>query len=367
MKKSIISWHGLRYLCNAICLFLLLIPISVRSQYMGQYSALNQVPYKISPGAVSFNLQDVRLLDSRFKANLERNGKWLLEMDVKRLMHNWRVNAGMFSQAKPFGGWEALDCELRGHSAGHVLSGLAEMFASTGNQSYKSKGDSIVAIMDECQRTLNQGGYLSAFPQNLVDRCIAGQRVWAPWYTLHKILAGLTDMYSYTANKQALEVATKMSEWAYHKLRPLTPDQLAVMMKNEFGGMAETAYNLYAITGNQHDRELAEMFFDHKVLDPLANKTDKLAKLHANTQIPKIIGEARGYELTGNEEQKEIASFFWQTVIDHHTYANGGNSDNEHFFAPDKLSEHHLRVQQKLAIHTTCSNLPGTFLPGQPT
>jgi len=340
MRNSTFSWQGFRCLCESFCLFLLLIPISVRSQYMGQYSPLIQVPYKISPGAVSFNMQDVRLLDSRFKANMERNGKWLMDMDVKRLMHNWRVNAGMFSQAKPFGGWEALDCELRGHSAGHVLSGLAEMFASTGNNAYKSKGDSIVAIMAECQRTLNQGGYLSAFPQNLVDRCIAGQRVWAPWYTLHKILAGLTDMYSYTGNKQALEIASKMSEWAYHKLRPLTPDQLAVMMKNEFGGMAETAYNLYAITGNQHDRELADMFFDHKVLDPLAKKTDKLAKLHANTQIPKIIGEARGYELTGNEEQKEIATFFWQTVIDHHTYANGGNSDNEHFFTPDKLSEH---------------------------
>jgi len=325
---------------SAALLAALAVPFGAKAQYIGQSDSLIKVKQKIPPKAIGFNLQDVKLLDSRFKENQDRNGKWLLSMDINRLLHSWRVNAGISTYAKPLGGWEALDCELRGHTMGHVLSALALMYASTGNDAYKKRGDSLVTALMECQQVLNQNGYLSAFPQNLVDRCIAGKPVWAPWYTIHKVMAGLTDMYMYAGNKGALNMAEKMSDWAYHKLNQLDPKQLAMMEKNEFGGMIEVSYNLYGITGNIHDKELAELFYDHAVLDPLAGKEDQLAKRHANTQIPKIIGEARGYELTANEHQQTIADFFWQTVINHHTYAIGGNSDDEHFFEPDKLSAH---------------------------
>jgi DUF1680 family protein len=153
-------------------------------------------------------------------------------------------------------------------------------------------------------------------------------------------MEGLIDMYQYTGNKQALDIAIKMSDWAYHKLENLSTEQLAIMHKTEFGGMMEAAYNLYSITGNVNDKKLAEFFYHHSILDPLAQKEDKLAGNHANTQIPKIIGEARGYELTGNERERNIAEFFWQTVIDHHTYVTGGNSDHEFFFEPDQISKH---------------------------
>jgi DUF1680 family protein len=325
---------------TTLILFFSITFLAANAQYIGQDADKLSVQAKAPVKAYSFKLQDVKLLDSRFKENMERNGSWLLRMDLQRLLHSWRVNAGIYSQARPLGGWEALDCDVRGHTMGHVLSGFALMYASTGDIVYKKKGDSLVIALADCQRILKQDGYLSAFPQNLIDRCIAGENVWAPWYTIHKIMAGLTDMYLYTGNKQALEVATKLSGWAYRKLHLLTPEQLATNMKIEFGGMIEIGYNLYAITGNHEDLELANFFYDHKVLDPLANNTDQLAKLHANTQIPKIIGEARGYELTGDQRQKTIASFFWQTVHDHHTYANGGNSDSEAFFAPDQLSAH---------------------------
>jgi hypothetical protein len=271
---------------------------------------------------------------------MERDGKWLLSIDNKRLLHSWQVNAGMATNGRSFGGWEGLDVELRGHSLGHVLSGLALMYASTGEIAYKSKADSLVSALAEIQKVLNQGGYLSAFPQNLVNRVIEGKPVWAPWYTLHKVMEGLIDMYQYAGNKQALDVAVKMSDWAYHKLENLSPEQLSIMQKEEFGGMMEAAYNLYAITGNANDKKLAECFYHHSILDPLAQKEDKLAGNHANTQIPKIIGEARGYELTGNERERNIAEFFWQTVIDHHTYVTGGNSDHEFFFEPDQISKH---------------------------
>lgn len=319
-------------------------PAIIYSQYVGQFSSYQKISPQIPIKAYSFDLKDVKLLNSRFKDNMERDGKWLLSIDNNRILHSWRVNAGMSTNAQPFGGWEGLDVELRGHTAGHVLSGLALMYASTGNIQYKGKADSLVSALAEIQQVLNQEGYLSAFPQNLVNRAIEGKRVWAPWYTLHKILAGLIDMYQYADNKQALDVAVKMGDWAYQKLENLSPEQLAVMHKTEFGGMMESAYNLYAITGNPNYKKLAEFFYHRSILDPLANKEDKLAKFHANTQIPKITGTARGYELTGNEKEKAIADFFWQTVIDHHTYATGGNSDDEFFFEPDQLSKHISRL-----------------------
>ncbi|MEJ2615286.1 MAG: glycoside hydrolase family 127 protein [Ignavibacteriaceae bacterium] len=284
------------------------------------------------------------MLDSRFKDNMERDGKWLLSIDINRLLHSWRVNAGMETHAKPLGGWEGLDVELRGHTTGHVMSALAMMYASTGNTAYKNKGDSIVSALAEIQQVLNQNGYLSAFPQNLINRVIQGKPVWAPWYTIHKIMAGLIDMSQYTGNRQALAVVVKMGDWAYNKLKNLSTAQLAVMLKTEFGGMIEAAYNLYGITGNIKYKKLAEFFYDYKVLDPLAQKKDDLPGLHANTQIPKIIGEARGYELTGDQKANTISDFFWQTVIDHHTYVTGGNSDYEHFFKPDQISKHISRA-----------------------
>jgi DUF1680 family protein len=310
------------------------------AQYVGQYRTEQHIAPVIKTAVEAFDLQNVKLLDSRFKENMDRDGRWLLQLDSKRLLHSWRLNAGIRSNARPLGGWEAITSELRGHTMGHVLSGLALMYASTGDDAYRKKGDSLVNALSECQQALHQGGYLSAFPVHFIDRAIDGTGVWAPWYTIHKVMAGLTDMYLYAQNKQALDMAEKMSDWAYHKLNGLSESQLAVMEKEEFGGMIEVSYNLYGITGNENDKKLAELFYHHAVLDPLAERQDKLAGLHANTQIPKIIGEARGYELTGNDKEKTMADFFWQTVIDHQTFPTGGNSDNEHFFTDDQLSKH---------------------------
>jgi DUF1680 family protein len=309
-------------------------------QSPGQFSDKFKMQVKIPVKALSFDLKDVRLLDGPFLDNMERNGKWLLSIDSKRLLHNYRVNAGIRTGAKALGGWEMLDVELRGHTLGHVLSGLAMMYASTGDEAYKKKGDSLVVALAECQKVLGRDGYISAYPENFIDRVIAGQPVWAPWYTLHKIYAGLLDMYLYADNAMALDILSKAAGWAYKKIGGLDDGQLAKMQRTEFGGMSEVFYNLYAVTGNPDHKKLAECFYHHAVFDPLAEGTDRLNRLHANTQIPKITGEARAYELTGNENSKKIAEYFWRTVIDNHTYANGGNSDGEHFFEPGKLSEH---------------------------
>ena len=337
MKKIFINLFS-------VLVFCFLNPGILHSQYVGQFEGYQTVKSPVTVKAYSFDLNEVRLLDSPFKENMERDGKWLLSISNNRLLYNWRVNAGMRVRGRPFGGWEGLDVELRGHTTGHVLSGLALMYASTGDMAYKSKGDSLVSSLAEIQDVLNQDGYISAFPQHLIDRVIEGKPVWAPWYTLHKIMEGFIDMYQYAGNKQALEVVTKMADWAYNKLKDLTPGQLEIMQRTEFGGMMESAYNLYGITGNENYKKLAECFYHHMILDPLAAGEDRLAGNHANTQFPKIIGEARGYELTGDEKGKNIADFFWQTVIDHHTYVTGGNSDHEMFFQPDQISGHISRA-----------------------
>jgi DUF1680 family protein len=322
--------------------------VTAKAQYVGQHKNVIKVTTKIPVKAYSFDLEDVRLLDSRFKDNMDREGSWMLSLPNDRLLHSFRVNAGMLTEQldnktkmpTPLGGWEALDMELRGHSIGHLLSGLSFQFASTGNPVFKNKANSLVAGLAEVQAVLNEKGYLSAFPQNYIDRCIAGKAVWAPWYTLHKITAGLIDAYLYTGNKQALGVAIKMASWAYQKLSGLTDAQLAVMLKNEFGGMNEAWYNLYAITGDPNHKKLGDMFYHHAVLDPLAQQQDKLNKLHANTVIPKINGEARAYELTGNQRDKTITSYFWDDIIKNQTYVIGSNSDKEHFIEPGKISKY---------------------------
>ena len=316
--------------------------VQAQSLYPGQQLDKLMVNTQAPIKASSFDLKDIRLLDSPFKDNMEREQKWLLSLSPDQLLYTFRLYAGIgVPVPRPvLGGWEAYNVELRGHTTGHVLSGLALMYASTGDKKFKDRGDSLVAGLSEVQQALNRVGYLSAFPENLIDRCIAGKPVWAPWYTLHKIFAGLEDMYLYTGNQQALEIAKGMADWAYKKLSPLSTEQLAVMQKNEFGGIAETFYNLYSITGNDNDLRLAEMFYHHEILDPLLNGKDELNGKHGNTFVPKIVGEARAYELTGNERDKTIAQNFWDIIVNEHSFVTGGNDDREHFFEPNHQSEH---------------------------
>lgn len=317
------------------------IAVNAQSVYPGQHTDKIKVQNVITVKAYSFNLKDVKLLESPFTENMQREIDWLSTISVNQLVHNFRLNAGIQTSSKgAMQGWERYEVELRGHTTGHVMSALALLYATTGDKSFKLKGDSVVSALTEVQTVLNQDGYLSAYPLHFIDRNIAGKGVWAPWYTLHKIYAGLIDLYLYTDNQEALDVVTKMGMWAYKKLSPLTDEQLATMLKNEFGGIGDALYNLYSITGIPKIKEVAQLFYHKELLDPLCNHTDNLAKHHANTFIPKIIAEARHYELAGGEKEKTITDFFWNTVIDHHTYATGGNSDTEHFFEADHIAEH---------------------------
>lgn len=283
-----------------------------------------------------FDLADVRLLDSPFKTAMERDAKYLLSLDANRLLHAFRLNAGLPSSAQEYGGWEAVKCELRGHFVGHYLSAVALMFASTGDERLKERAALMVRELAKCQQA---SGYLSAFPESFIERVETGVRVWAPYYTLHKILAGLLDIHSRCGNAQAIEVARRFGDWVAARNERLSDEQMQKMLAMEHGGINEAMANLYALTGDEKHLRAARRFYHKFVLDPLAARQDKLAGLHANTQFPKVIGAARLYELTGEERYRTLAEFFWDRVVNHHSYVIGGNSDHEHFGPSDRLAQ----------------------------
>ncbi|MHB0955326.1 MAG: beta-L-arabinofuranosidase domain-containing protein [Pirellulaceae bacterium] len=291
-----------------------------------------------------FPLSAVRLLEGPFAQALERNRQVLLQLDPERLLHMFRVTAGLPSEAQPYGGWEAPQVEVRGHTLGHYLTACAMTYAATGDAQFEERVDRIVTALAECQTALPQQGahpgYLSAFAESFIDRVEAGQSVWAPWYVLHKIMAGLLDAHEYCDNQQALDVLVKMADWVRFRMDRLSLEQQQLMLKNEFGGMNEVLANLYAVTGHPDHLRMAKVF-DHQFLfDPLAEQEDRLDGLHANTQVPKAIGAARQYQVTGEARYLDIARFFWERVALHRSYTIGGHSDHEHFFAPTEFAKH---------------------------
>ena len=335
-------WHLTR------CFLILLFPLTLGAAWYGARPAAVAPPSPVRPvvrfKALPFPLEDVRLLDGPFRDAMARDEQYLLELEPDRLLHNFRVNVGLPSTARPLGGWEAPDVELRGHTVGHYLSALALMYASTGDARFKARGDLMVAELAKVQQASpSRGyheGYLSAFPESLIDRVDARQRVWAPYYTLHKIMAGLLDIYQLAGNRQALDVVEKQAAWVKFRMDRLTREQQQAMLMTEHGGMVEVLANLYAATGNTEYLRVARAFDHAFILDPLARGQDLMDGLHANTQIPKIIGAAREYEMTGEARYRDIATYFWDRVALHRSYANGGNSDDESFFDVERFSEH---------------------------
>jgi DUF1680 family protein len=298
------------------------------------------IPLKAKP----FPMAQVRLSAGPFTDAQEANRRVLHKLPVDRLMHNFLMNAGLASQAQPLGGWERPDCELRGHFTGHFLSACSLMHASTGDPALKDKAGALVAEMARCQRALGDG-YLSAFPLEYWDRLKARKKVWAPYYTLHKIMAGLLDAHQFCGNPQALEVLEGVAGWVDRWTAPIPEAQMQDILNTENGGMNEVLYNLSAVTGKPHYAEVAHRFDHARIFDPLALRRDELKGLHANTNVPKIIGAARRYELTGDMHYHDIADFFWYEVVTARSYATGGTSQDEHWRADPR------RIAQELAMN----------------
>lgn len=227
---------------------------------------------------------------------------------------------------------------------GHYLSACAHLYAATGDESIKARAVTIVAELAKCQDALpKQGfnpGFLSAYPESFFDRVDQCKPVWAPYYTLHKILAGLLDVYQLCDDRQALDVLVKMADWLKRRVDRLSTEQMQRALNNEHGGMNEVLANLYGVTHNPDHLKLAKAFNHQLIFEPLARGEDQLDGKHANTQIPKIIGAAREYELTGEQALHDVARFFWQQVALKRSYVVGGHSDGEHFFPVDRFAQH---------------------------
>jgi uncharacterized protein len=294
---------------------------------------------KFSWNAVPFPLTQVRLGNGPCTIAMEADRQYLRSLPPDRLLHTFRINAGLPSTAQPLGGWEAPDCELRGHYAGgHYLSACALMYASTGDEELKKNAALVVSELTKCQAAM-KSGYLSAFPVEFFDRLRERQEVWAPFYTIHKIMAGLLDMYVYCGNEQALGTAEKMANWVEGYTGPLSYEHMQRVLGTEFGGMGEVLCNLYAVSGKEYYLRMAQHFDKKAFFDPLADHRDELKGLHVNTHIPQVIAAARYYELTGERRYRDIAEYFWDEVANERSYCTGGTSNRETWNTdPGKLS-----------------------------
>ncbi len=285
----------------------------------------------LSATVSSFPLNAVKLDDGPLKQSMEWNRGYMLRLSVDRLLHNFRVTAGLPSSAQPLGGWEAPKMELRGHFIGHYLSACGLMYASTGDVAVKAKGDQVVHGLAECQKHLGSSGYLSAFPISLFERLDALKEVWAPFYTIHKIMAGLLDMHVYANSAESLEVVVGMAKWVDGWTATKTPQHMQEILDNEFGGMNEVLYNLASTTGEDHWAEVGDRFTKIKFFNPLAVRRDELRGLHANTHMPEVVGAAARYELSQDPRFRNVADFFWETVVESRTYVTGGSGNKEHW------------------------------------
>ena len=318
---------------------------------MGSFKAFSQNADALAIGnhaqCQPFLMNQVHLLPSRFQENMKRDSAWMMSIPVNSLLQSFRNTSGAFSSreggymtVKKLGGWESLDCDLRGHITGHLLSAYATLYAQTGSMAVKAKADSIVNGLADVQQAYSRGGYLSAFAEGLVDRNIQGKSVWAPFYTLHKIVQGLIDQYQMMGNEKALEMAKGMGDWAYNKLKPLSEETRKKMIRNEFGGFNEAMYELYDLTKDERYLWVARYFYHNEKIDPLKAGNPDLGTNHANTFIPKLLGEARNYELFGAKDSRKAAELLFWTLVNDHAFVTGELSDKEHLFKPTEQSKH---------------------------
>lgn len=296
----------------------------------------------------------VRLKPSIFANALEANRKYLLSLEPDRLLHNFRSSAGLAPKGAQYGGWESLG--IAGHTLGHYLSACALMHAQTGDRETRERLRYIVAELAACQAA-HGDGYIGGTTVERDGKTVDGKIVfeeirrgtirtsgfdinggWVPLYTWHKVQAGLIAAEQLGGIEAARPVLVGMSDYLATILEGLDEDRMQALLAAEHGGLNESYAEAYALTGNPRYLRIAERIRHRAVLDPLSEGRDILAGLHANTQIPKLIGLARLHEITGDGRFGETARFFHRTVTDHHSYVIGGNSEREHFGAPDAVA-----------------------------
>ncbi|MFC4531842.1 beta-L-arabinofuranosidase domain-containing protein [Sphaerisporangium dianthi] len=326
--------------------------VAVAASAVGQVAGAPAAEAVVAPArpdigvaAYMFDLGQVRLTSGRWLDNQNRTLSYLQFVDVNRLLYNFRANHRLStSGAASNGGWDAPSFPFRTHMQGHFLTAWSQAYAVLGDTTCRDKATYMVAELAKCQA--NNGaagfgsGYLSGFPESdfsaLEARTLSNGNV--PYYCIHKTLAGLLDVWRLIGSTQARDVLLALAGWVDQRTSRLSSSQMQSMLGTEFGGMNAVLTDIYQQTGDGRWLTTAQRFDHAAVFNPLASNQDQLNGLHANTQVPKWIGAAREYKATGTTRYRDIANNAWNFTVNAHTYAIGGNSQAEHFRAPNAIA-----------------------------
>lgn len=290
----------------------------------------------------SFPITSVRLLDSPFKKAQQTDMEYILKLDMDKLLAPYRTEAGLKPKKESYGNWE--NSGLNGHIGGHYVSALADMYAATGDAEILRRLNYMIDEWELCQNAAGDG-YIGGVPKGKIFwknisegkvEALDGQ--WVPFYNIHKVYAGLVDAYVVAGNQKAKGMLIKYCDWLYNLTSKLTDDQLQIILRQEHGGMNESLADAYEITGDKKYLTLAKRFSHRAILNPLLHGKDSLTGLHANTQIPKIIGFMEIAKVDNNPEWAGAASYFWNTVTHNRSVSFGGNSVREHFNPSEDFS-----------------------------
>ncbi|MGI6106666.1 MAG: beta-L-arabinofuranosidase domain-containing protein [Lachnospiraceae bacterium] len=304
--------------------------------------------------------RNVVMRDAEVLRREEANRDYLMRLSPDSLLRSFRVEAGLpetpdgAAPSEIYGGWEFPTCQLRGHFTGHYLSALAMRYYETGDEEAKARGDRMVDALRECQRE-NGGEWAAAIPEKYFRWIGIGKTVWAPHYTVHKLLMGLIDMYRYAGNREALETADRMGDWFARYAASYDREQFDNILDFETGGMLEIWALMLEITGQEKYRTLLYKYYRGRMFDRLLAGGDPLTNMHANTTIPEVIGCCEAYEATGDEKWKRVAEAYWKcAVTDRGTYATGGQTLGE-VWTPEHLMS--ARLGDRNQEHCTVYNM----------
>lgn len=286
-----------------------------------------------------FPLRDITLSESIFTKAMKADKNYMMSMEPDRLLAPYLKESDLSPKAENYPNWE--NTGLDGHIGGHYISALSLMYASTGDPEVKQRFDYMIDELDRCQNS-SENGYISGVPNgkkiwkeisegNIRASGFGLNDRWVPLYNIHKIYAGLRDAYWYTGSEKAKKMLIKLTDWMANEVSALSDEQIQDMLRSEHGGLNEVFADVYEITGNKKYLQLAHKFSHQAILNPLLLGEDKLTGIHANTQIPKVIGYKRIADLENNIQWSNAADFFWHNVTGKRSSVIGGNSVSEHF------------------------------------
>lgn len=317
-----------------------------------------QLPLQTSAASVEaikqFDMEQVKITDPYYINALNKEVSYLRSIDPNRLLVGFKKAAGLSTSYSYYGGWEN-NTLIQGHTMGHYLTALAQAYKNTKsdttvNADLKSRIDLIISELQACQNK-NGNGYLFATPVTQFD-VIEGKASgssWVPWYTMHKIMSGLIDVYKLEGNQSALTIAGKLGTWIYNRVNAWDSATQVRVLGVEYGGMNDCLYELYKLTGNNNHLTAAHKFDETSLFTTVAGGNNVLPGKHANTTIPKFIGALNRYRTLGSAEASYLtaAQQFWTIVLRDHTYVTGGNSEDERFRAAGQLDAYRDNVNNE--------------------